>query len=177
MVLRTMSLFESKDSTGEVSLKQLFDGRDFEAKVSDLSLEDYSYLICRGGWPSAVVQDEKDQALRQVRDYYSSFIGEEFQNLRRKKRGTKKISAVMAGYARNIATNASIAKMCRNIFADRKKSIDEDTVRDYLRDLDALFLREESPAWVPGLRSRTTVNRSPVRHFIDPSIPKFCACK
>ena len=170
MVLRTMSLFESKDSTGEVSLKQLFDGRDFEAKVSDLSLEDYSYLICRGGWPSAVVQDEKDQALRQVRDYYSSFIGEEFQNLRRKKRGTKKISAVMAGYARNIATNASIAKMCRNIFADRKKSIDLDTVRDYLRDLAALFLREESPAWVPGLRSRTTVNRSPVRHFIDPSI-------
>lgn len=170
MVLRTMSLFESKDSTGEVSLKQLFDGKDFEAKVSDLSLEDYSYLICRGGWPTAVVHSEKDTALQQVRNYYSVLISEDFQRMRKKKRGTEKISAVMMSYARNTATNASIATICRDISVAGEKKIDEDTVRDYLYDLDALFVKEELPAWNPNLRSKTTVNCSPVRHFIDPSI-------
>ena len=170
MVMRTMSLFESGDSSGSISIAKLFDGSSQDATESELDLENYSYLICRGGWPAAVVEPNKNISLQQSKNYYSVLVDEDIQRLGKIKRNGVKIKSVLRSYARNTASSASFNTIRNDILEHSESTVDRDTIARYIEDLERLYVVEELPAWCPNLRSKTAVSSSNTRHFIDPSI-------
>lgn len=171
LTLRTMSLYESGESSGSVSLSKLFSGEHIElVEESKLTLEDYAYLICRGGWPLAVIQKDRDIALQQVRNYFDILVEEDFQRLKKKKRGTVNISALLRSYSRNVASQSSNATIRSDMKNHGDANLDEDTIRAYIDDLERLFVIEELPAWNVNLRSKASVHSTNTRHYIDPSI-------
>ncbi|MCQ2078631.1 MAG: DUF4143 domain-containing protein [archaeon] len=171
MILRTMSLYESRDSNGKVSLSNLFQGIAFEgAAESNQDLADYAYLICRGGWPLAVIQMNDRVALQQVRNYYQVLIQEDFQRLKKKKRGTLKINSLLKSYSRNVSSQCSISTLRNDLRNHGDSDMDDDTIYAYLEDLESLYVIEELPAWNVNIRSKAAVHSADTRHFIDPSI-------
>lgn len=170
MIMRTMSLYESGESDGSISLSKLFNSLPQSPSESRLSLEDYSYLICRGGWPMAATQTDRRIALQQAKNYYSVLVDEDIQRLGKIKRNGMKIRSVLRSYARNVASNASFKTIRDDILEHSESTIDRDTVAKYIDDLEKLYVVEELPAWCPNLRNKATVNTSDTRHFVDPSI-------
>ena len=169
MILRTMTLFESGDSNGKVSLRSLFDNEKVSSS-STISLERYAYLICRGGWPMAVIQKDERIALQQVRNYYSVLTEEDFQRMRKKTRSAVNAKALMRSYARNVATPAPMATIRKDMIEHGDPSLDIGTVASYIDDLSKLFTIEELESWNPNLRSKVAISTANVRHFSDPSI-------
>ena len=169
--MRPMSLFESRDSQGSVSLKSLFDedGYSFYGLNEDFSLQDVAFFLCRGGWPMALVPDRED-ALEITKNYYEglfNFKASSNPSLH-KKRG-EVLRAILRSYARNVSSEASQSLMMEDL-KKRGMSLDEKTFRSYLDIASDFFIIEDLEAWAPELRSKTAIRTAPTRHFVDPSI-------
>jgi len=169
MLMRPMSLFESLESNGSVSLKNLFDGKTNGECVSALSIEKLSFVLTRGGWPASVCDEDESAAIQRVYDYVDAVINIDVSRVDEIEKNPARVRALMHSLARNISTTAAITTVCADIAGD-EKSISEKTVSSYLNALRRIFVVEDLPAWSPALRSKTTIRTSSKRHFTDPSI-------
>ena len=170
--MRTMSLYESGESNGEVSIKSLFEDNPGEslASASAIGIESLAYLVCRGGWPRAVLKSDMETALDQALNYYESVVTTDISRSDGVKRNEQRTRALMRSYARNQGTQASIRALRADMEAHDSVSIDEDTVSSYINALKRIFVIEDLPAWKPSLRSKTVIRTSDTRYFSDPSI-------
>lgn len=168
MRMRPMSLFESKDSNGQISLADLFEGRDISA-ADDHSIEDIAFFICRGGWPAALNQTEK-VALKQAFDYYDAVVSDDISRVDGLKRDPERTKRIMKSYARNVATQASLETVRTDVMSNDLETFDKESLYGYLNALKRIFVIEDSPAWNPNLRSKTAIRTSDTRYFVDPSI-------
>ena len=168
-VMRTMSSFESHDSNGIVSISNLKDNV-FTPGISQKTIFDYSYLICRGGWPLAI-DDDRDIALQQAKTFFDGLVNEDLFSLKDipLKKDVKRAMKLLKSYSRSISTEASN----ESIKADLKENgdeIDKNTFIKYLLALERLYVIDELEAWNPNLRSKTAIREKSTRHFVDPSI-------
>ena len=166
--MRTMSLLESGESNGEISLKKLFDAPNAIYSKSDVSLEEIAYLICRGGWPVATYLKDKI-ALNQARDYFDAVIYSDISRVDNTKRDPEKAKRILQSYARNQGSQISIDTIVEDI-RNNDTSITRATVNSYIEALKKIFVIEDLPAWNPNLRSKTAIRTMDTKYFIDPSI-------
>ena len=167
--MRPMSLWESGDSTGKISLSDLFNGQIFEPFECSMELEQLAFLVCRGGWPQACFM-EGDLALEQARDYYEAIYKIDIHRVDKVRRSSERTRLLLRSYARNTASATSFSKMCEDIKANDNASITYETISDYVDALKKLFVLEDMPAWNPNLRSKAAIQSSDTRYFVDPSI-------
>lgn len=169
LTMRPMSLYESGESTGTVSLLELFNHTAQLNGVNKLALDDIAYLCCRGGWPRSIFMD-KDIALDQAYDYYDAIVNFDISRVDNVSRNPERAKNLMRSYARNIGSQASNETLRNDMINNDVFSLDTDTVYSYLNALKKIFVIEEAPAWNPNLRSKTAIRTSETRYFIDPSI-------
>ena len=167
--MRTMTLWESGDSSGEVSLEDLFNQVKFAGGENKLDLERVAYLCCRGGWPKALSMRE-DIALDQAFDYIDAVEKRDVSNADGVSRDSARVHRLLRSYARNIGTQANYSTFCEDLKANEGESFDEDTIASYIKALKDIFVIEDSSAWNPNLRSKTAIRTSDTRYFTDPSI-------
>lgn len=168
--LRTMSLWESEDSTGDVSLEELFINPDTVDGVSDIDLDRLAYLTCRGGWPKAVLKKSEKAALAQAFDYYDSVVSNDIKRVDDIDRDEELTKRIMRSYARNQGTQATVGTILADIKSNGDERMSDSTVYSYIKALKEIFVIEDSIAWNPNLRSKMAIRTSDTRYFIDPSI-------
>ncbi len=168
LTMRPMTLYESGESNGSVSLEELFKGSKISG-TNKLELEDIAYLCARGGWPRSIFLD-KEVALDRSYDYYDAVVNSDISRVDNINRNPERVKNLMKSYARNIGSQASIETIKNDIINNDSFSLDNDTVLSYINALKKLFVIEESPAWNPNLRSKTAIRTSETRYFVDPSI-------
>ena len=167
--MRTMSLWESEDSTGIISLGALFNGSAQTAITDEKSLEDMAFLVCRGGWPKATMQ-KKDVALERVFDYYDAVVNADISRVDNVERDAERTKRLMRSYARFQGSQTSISKIKDDVKANDAMTVNDDTIGSYIKALEKIFVIEDMPAWNPNLRSKTAIRTSDTRYFVDPSI-------
>lgn len=170
--MRPMSLWESKESSGAVSLQDLFDGgRDFSWEVNqDFSLEDIAHLTCRGGWPISVLAP-KDIAIEISKNYWNGlFIFEDCENERFRNKKPEVLKMIVRSYARHISTEAAVSTIIADVRQSNERTMDVKTFDGYMEALQDLYILEDMAAWNPNIRSKTTIRSTPTRHFVDTSI-------
>ncbi len=167
--MRPMSLYESGESTGEISLKEMFNQPEQLSASNKLSLDDLAFLICRGGWPEAVNMD-KDVALDQAFDYYNAIVNTDISRVDDVKRDPERAKRLMKSYARSQGAQTAYTVIRDDIAANDSELITDDTVYAYTNALRKIFVIEDMPAWNPNLRSKTAIRTSDTRYFIDSSI-------
>ena len=168
--MRPMTLFESGESTGEISLKELF--KQPEKILAQNKLDDLSklaFLICRGGWPGAIDMED-DIALEQAFDYFDAIVNSDISRVDNVQRDSERAKRLMKSYARHQGTQIANTVIRDDILANDAESLTEDTVYAYTNALRKIFVIEDMPAWNPNLRSKTAIRTSNTRYFIDPSI-------
>ena len=168
LVMRPMSLYESGDSTGDVSLASLFESQPISG-CSDLDLDRLTFLICRGGWPESVDMDD-DVALDQAFDYIDAVIRNDMSRVDNIRRDPQKVRMLLRSYARNQGTQISQASISADISSNDTEGVSEETVSEYLQALRKLYVIEDMKAWNPNLRSKTAIRTSDTRYFVDPSL-------
>ena len=169
LTMRPMSLFESGESTGSVSLGDLFGAPEKILAKNELKLSDIAFLICRGGWPMSVGLPE-EAALEQAVDYYDAVTKEDVTRVDGVKRASERVQRLMRAYARHQGTQASIATLKEDLKYNDTDTLDDDTISTYLEALRKIFVVEDMPAWNPNLRSKTAIRTADTRYFVDPSI-------
>ncbi len=169
LTMRPMSLYESGESTGEVSLNDLFSNPNSISAINKLTLDDIAFLCCRGGWPRSIFM-ENDVALEQAYDYYDAVINSDISRVDGVSRTPMRAKNLMRSYSRNIGTQANNETLKEDMINNDSASLDTDTVLSYVNALKKIFVIEESPAWNPNLRSKIAVRTSDTRYFVDPSI-------
>ncbi len=167
--MRPMSLWESCESTGSVSLNDLFEGNPIDPQPNSLNLEQIAFLICRGGWPQATFLSG-DIALEQARDYYDAIYKVDILRVDKTRRNSERTRLLLRSYARNQGQSVSLKKLCDDIKDNDNVLITYETISDYVDALKKLFVIEDMPAWNPNLRSKAAIQSSDTRYFIDPSI-------
>lgn len=168
LMLRPMSLFESLESNGTVSLRELFNGdQDVEA-VSELSIEAIAFALCRGGWPASI-QLRGAAALRMAMDYVEAVINYDVSRVDNVEKNPERVRLLLRSLARNIATAATYQTI-RDDMEATDITISDKTIGSYMNALRRIFVVEDLPAWSPSLRSKTAIRTSAKRHFVDPSI-------
>lgn len=170
--MRPMSLWESQESKGTVSLIELFDEKsDYPWDLnSEISLEDIAFLICRGGWPISV-RAPKDIAVEITKNYYNGlFVFEDCENERFRNKKPEVLKMILKSYARHISTEAAISTIIADVRQSNERTMDPKTFDDYMEALKDLYVIEDLPAWNPNIRSKTIIRSAPTRHFIDTSI-------
>ena len=165
--MRTMSLFETGESSGKVSLAELFEGCPGVASIANLDIQKISHAICRGGWPAAVVEKDSEIALQMAKDYVDELVESDIPEMDDKTRNKNWMRQLLRSYARNISTEASLTTIAEDMAG---LSLSRTTVADYLDALTRAFVIEDAPAWAVKLRSKTAIRTTPTRHFADPSI-------
>lgn len=169
MLMRPMSLFESGESSGSVSLEGLF-YTDYEVSASvESDIEKLAFLICRGGWPKAVGKSVK-VALQQALDYYDAVVNSDISRVDGKERNPERAKLLMRSYSRNIGSQAKFEEIRQDILGNDVESFSIDTLYDYLNALKKIFVVEDAPAWNPNLRSKTAIRNTDTRYYVDPSI-------
>jgi hypothetical protein len=169
MLMRPMSLFESGESSGSVSLEGLFN-TDYEVSASvESDIEKLAFLICRGGWPKAVGKSVK-VALQQAVDYYDAVVNSDISRVDGKERNPERAKLLMRSYSRNIGSQAKFEEIRQDILGNDVDSFSIDTLYDYLNALKKIFVIEDAPAWNPNLRSKTAIRNTDTRYYVDPSI-------
>ena len=169
MVMRTMTLFESEESSGRISLQRLFDGEEEVADIAPLDIEDIARILCRGGWPAAVTAGATSVPGRLARTYVEGLIDSDVARMDGVSRNSTRMRALMRAYARHVSTQASQTTIAADL-AVNDGAMAPNTVSDYLDALSRAYVVEDLPAWNPVLRSKTAIRTSPTRHFVDPSI-------
>jgi uncharacterized protein len=167
--MRPMSLWESGESNGSVSLGDLFDGKAIDVQDNPLGLEEIAFLICRGGWPLATFMSG-DVALDQARDYFETIYKVDIHRVDDVRRSSERARLLMRSYARNTGSATSFSKISADIKDNDNANISYETVSDYVDALKKLFVLEDMPAWNPNLRSKVAIQSSETRYFTDPSI-------
>jgi len=167
--MRPMSLWESGDSTGEVSLVSLFEGSETVAGLSTKTIEDIAFLACRGGWPLAVGM-EKDIALDQAFDYVDAVEQRDISLADGVRRDAVRTHRLLRSYARHQGAQVSLASIKADMQANESDTLDESTIASYINALKKIFVIEDAEAWNPNLRSKTAIRTSDTRYFVDPSI-------
>lgn len=168
LVMRPMTLYESGDSTGDVSLASLFESQPISG-CSNLDLDRLTFLICRGGWPESVNMDD-DVALDQAFDYIDAVIRNDMSRVDNIRRDPQKVRMLLRSYARNQGTQISQASISADISSNDTEGVSEETVSEYLQALRKLYVIEDMKAWNPNLRSKTAIRTSDTRYFVDPSL-------
>lgn len=170
--MRPMSLWESQESKGTVSLIELFDEKsEYPWDLnSEISLEDIAFLICRGGWPISV-RAPKDIAVEITKNYYNGlFVFEDCENERFRNKKPEVLKMILKSYSRHISTEAAISTIIADVRQSNERTMDPKTFDDYMEALKDLYVIEDLPAWNPNIRSKTIIRSTPTRHFIDTSI-------
>ena len=169
LTMRPMTLFESGESNGSVSIGELFTAQEDILETNELKLQDIAFLICRGGWPMAVGLPE-EAALEQAFDYYDAVTKEDIVKVDGVKRTSERAQRLMRAYARHQGTQASIATLREDLKNNDSATLDDNTISSYLDALKKIFVVEDLPAWNPNLRSKTAIRTADTRYFVDPSI-------
>lgn len=166
--MRPMSLWESGESNGKVSLSELFKNPEVSA-TSDLEIAGLAHLVCRGGWPRAVLQSAR-VSLGRAYDYYDAVVNADVRRADEVARNPERVKLLMRSYARLQGTQTSLATICADMRQNDSSSLDDRTVYSYITALKRIFVIEDMAAWNPNLRSKTAIRTSDTRYFIDPSI-------
>ena len=169
LTMRPMTLSESGESNGSVSLADLFAAPEKLFGRNSLKLQDIAFLICRGGWPMAVGLSE-EAALEQAFDYYDAVTKEDVTRVDGVKRASERVRRLMRAYARHQGTQVSIATLREDLKNNDTATLDDDTIVSYLEALRKIFVVEDMPAWNPNIRSKTAIRTADTRYFVDPSI-------
>ena len=169
LLMRPMSLFESGDSSGEVSLGELFKGNLDVDGENQNDIEKLAFLICRGGWPGAIDLNEKP-ALRQAFDYYEGVVRSDINRSDGNAKNEERVRRIMRSFARNQGSQTTATVIAKDILANDASSVNEDTVRTYIEALKKIFVVEDMAAWNPNLRSKSAIRTSDTRYYVDPSI-------
>lgn len=168
--LRTMSLWESGDSTGEVSLGGLFDSIEQVVGASHIDLDRLAYLTCRGGWPKAVLKKSEKAALAQAIEYYEAVVRSDISRVDEVERDPELTMRLMRSYARHQGAQATAGTILEDIKTNEADTLSENTIYNYIKALKKIFVIEDAVAWNPNLRSKTAIRTSDTRYFSDPSI-------
>ena len=169
LMMRPMSLFESGDSSGEVSLKELFSGNLDVDGENQNDIEKLAFLICRGGWPGAIDLNEK-AALQQAFDYYDGVVKSDINRADGNNKNVERVKRIMRSFARNQGSQIANTVIANDILANDSSSVNEDTVHTYIEALKKIFVIEDMTAWNPNLRSKSAIRTSDTRYYVDPSI-------
>lgn len=169
LTMRPMTLYESGESNGRVSLADLFNSHEKIVEKSELSLQDIAFLICRGGWPMAVGLSP-EVALEQAFDYYDAVTKEDITKVDGVKRTSERAQRLMRAYARHQGTQASLSTLKEDLRNNDTNTLNEDTISSYIDTMRKIFVVEDMPAWNPNLRSKTAIRTADTRYFVDPSI-------
>lgn len=168
-----MSLWESGDSTGEVSLARLFanDAEDYFVEgINQIDLERLAYLTCRGGWPKALNKKTEKAALQQAIEYFEAVTNFDISRVDDANRDSELARRIMRSYARNQGSQATAGTILADIISNEGSEISENTIYSYLKALRKIFVIEDSVAWNPNLRSKAAIRTSDTKYFTDPSI-------
>lgn len=168
MRMRTMSLYESNESTGSVSLQNLFAGKK-PVGIDNHTLKQIAFMICRGGWPKAIYQSERI-ALQQAIDYYDAIVSDDISRVDEVQKNPERTKRLLRSYARNIASQASLETIRQDVINNDVETFTSNTLYSYLNALKRIFVIEDVPAWNPNLRSKTAIRSTDTRYFLDPSI-------
>ncbi len=169
MKMRPMSLYESMESSGKISLGDLFSQPKKVFANNDVGIAELAFLICRGGWPSSVNM-EQDVALDQAFDYFDAVVNIDISRVDDVKRDPERAKRLMKSYSRHQGTQTTYTVIRDDIAANDSDFLTEDTVYSYTNALRKIFVIEDMPAWNPNLRSKTAIRTSDTRYFVDPSI-------
>lgn len=168
VTMRTMSLYESGDSTGEVSLSDVFKGKNING-TNKLTLNDITYLICRGGWPKSVTM-EPEIALEQPFDYIDAIVKTDASKVDGIAKNEERLRKFLRAYSRNVSTQVTLTSLKEDMIVNDVDTLNEDTISLYINAFKKMFVIEEMEAWNPNLRSKTAIRTSDTRYFVDPSI-------
>lgn len=168
LYMRTMSLYESKDSDGAVSLSDLFDDKEISC-ANHKTLDDIAFLICRGGWPISIKLEGK-ASLFQAIDYFDSVVKNDISRVDSVKRDVEKAKSLLRSYARHVGSQAPLETIRKDMLANQADTFDQVTLYSYIDALKKIFVIEDAPAWNPNIRSKTAIRSTDTRYFIDPSI-------
>lgn len=167
--MRPMSLFESNESNGTVSLKALFDGAQNEESItSTLTIEKLAFALCRGGWPAAV-KVSSNSALRMATDYVEAVIYHDLTAVDGVTKNPDLVRLILRSLSRNLSNTANYQTLLKDIEA-QDTTISDKTIATYISALKRIYLIEDLPAWQPSVRSKSAIRTSDKRHFVDPSI-------
>lgn len=172
MKMLPMSLWESKESTGEVSIAELFNNSeyDIDGKKSKMTVENLIFAACRGGWPAALKSKSESAQLLIARNYLNSVCSEDISRVDKIRRNENLAKQILRSYARNISTIAKKTSMLEDVVTSQNMSCSMDTFDDYIAALEKLFVIQDIDAWSPAIRSKTAIRSAPKRGFCDPSI-------
>jgi uncharacterized protein len=170
LMMYPMSLFESKESNGSISLKQLFNDKNYniDGLKSNLTIENLIFATCRGGWPSSLTKKTETAKLLVAKSYLDNIIQTDISVVDGKKREPLKVQYLLRSYARNIGTISSNKTIIDDV--NSNTSLSESAYYEYINALNKLYVIEDIPAWNPSIRSKTSIRSSNKRMFIDPSI-------
>ena len=168
--LRTMSLYESGESTGDVSLSSLFEDAEKVEGTSHIDLDELAFLVCRGGWPKATLKENPKAALMQAKQYYKTVVGLDISRVDGVERNEELAKRLMRSYARNQGSQATLGTMLADLKNNEADTLTEYTIYSYINALKKIFVIEDSLAWNPNLRSKTAIRTSDTRYFTDSSI-------
>ena len=169
LTMRPMSLWESSESNGGISLTSLFDGEMQGCRAPGYDLRHIALLTCRGGWPAALDLSEK-ASLRQAYNYIDAVSEQEISDVDGTQRDAALTKRLLRSYARHQGTQASVASILNDILTNEKGNTTETTITSYLKALEKIFVIENMPAWNPNLRSKAAIRTSDTRYFVDPSV-------
>lgn len=169
VTMRPMSLWESSESNGGISLTSLFNGETQDCRAPGYDLKHIAFLTCRGGWPAALDLSEK-ASLRQAYNYIDAVSEQEISDVDGTQRDPALTKRLLRSYARHQGTQASVASILNDILTNENGSTTETTITSYLKALEKIFVIENMPAWNPNLRSKAAIRTSDTRYFVDPSV-------
>lgn len=170
LMMRPMSLWESGDSNGTISLGELFNSPKQIGSACEMILEQLAFLVCRGGWPKSIFKKTEKAALTQAIEYYEAITRADISRVDNVQRDEERAKRLMRSYSRHQGSQASIPTILADIAVNETADISDITVTSYLNALKKIFVIEDMPAWNPNLRSKTAIRTSDTRYFVDPSI-------
>lgn len=173
VTMRPMSLWESKESKGLVSIAQLFEtvDLDFPWELNEeWTLDDVAHVVCRGGWPISVLA-QKEISVDITKNYYNGlFAFEDCENERFRDKNPEILKMIVRSYARHISTEAAKSTIIQDVRQSNERTMDPKTFDSYMEALKDIYILEDLQAWNPNIRSKTSIRSTPTRHFVDASI-------
>jgi len=170
LTMRPMTLWESEESTGEVSLRDLFAGAEDVSGENKMAIGDVAFATCRGGWPTSLNKKTNRAALRQAVEYYEAITRSDISRVDGVNRDEQRAKHIMRSYARLQGGMVPLPTLMADMASNETDDISDVTIASYIKALKRIFVIEDMPAWNPNLRSKTAIRTSDTRYFVDPSM-------